>query len=357
MATVSEYALFADLAYRDIRDRDENSPVIPPGWSPVERLLPMADPDRPGHYGGPAPFNPSGFSADVFSKGNEIVISYGGTNPVKDSTDGSADWSTNVRLIGGSGSLPEQLIQAVQLYIAVRRANRDKNVRITLTGHSLGGGLASLVGVMFDVPATLFASAPFESTIYYQRLVELDAVLRAWGATSTELENFTLLKNQLPEEGINPTFSAEFVRRELNIVSHYIQGEAVDWFRGPWTTVMNPVERPIAVGREGMGAVDLHSMHLHAAILASEAFRRTSLQLPTLISLVRDESLYARKLQNGEKDFLQRLMEYQIGTPTIQANGMLDRFAVDVRQVARSNLKERNRGQSEVSLNRCSANA
>ena len=70
MDKLTEYALLADLPYRDIRNSEFNRPVIPGGWTPVLGLLPSADPDRDGHYGGPAPFNPSGVSAEVFRNGN-----------------------------------------------------------------------------------------------------------------------------------------------------------------------------------------------------------------------------------------------------------------------------------------------
>ena len=100
MASLIEYALLADRPYIDIRHVSENVPVLPPGWNPVLGSLPIADPCRPGHYGGPVPETTSGFSADVFQKGNEIVISFAGTNADPLSADGLADWNAN-GILGG----------------------------------------------------------------------------------------------------------------------------------------------------------------------------------------------------------------------------------------------------------------
>ena len=55
-----------------------------------------------------------------------------------------------------------QAVEAAKVYSRVRADN--PSAQITLTGHSLGGGLASIVAVWFDVDAVVFDEAPFELT-------------------------------------------------------------------------------------------------------------------------------------------------------------------------------------------------
>ena len=65
-----EYAVLANAAYRDTRNDRANVPVIPAGWTRLSRTT-------LGFSEGPSP---SGFSAEAFQKGTDIVISYQGTN-------------------------------------------------------------------------------------------------------------------------------------------------------------------------------------------------------------------------------------------------------------------------------------
>ena len=55
-----------------------------------------------------------------------------------------------------------QLGDAASYYLNVKAAN--PSAHITFTGHSLGGGLASLIAVFFNETAVTFDQAPFRNT-------------------------------------------------------------------------------------------------------------------------------------------------------------------------------------------------
>ena len=55
------------------------------------------------------------------------------------------------------------MVDAVEYYLQVK-ASVPAGTTISLTGHSLGGALASLVGVFFGVPATTFDQVPAYAT-------------------------------------------------------------------------------------------------------------------------------------------------------------------------------------------------
>jgi len=119
MTTPTEYALLAGASYISTR-ADINKFPIPLGWNQISY----------------SPSAPSGFEAAAFQNGNEIVISFAGTYP----GDVAGDLAANFGLATGEGSI--QLKQAADYYLQIKAAN--PNATITLTGHSLGGGLAAL---------------------------------------------------------------------------------------------------------------------------------------------------------------------------------------------------------------------
>ena len=138
MTTDPEFALMAGAAYQSTRDEINRLPG-PRGWTPFQQET-----------------KPSGFEAVSFQKGKEIVISFAGTGPGLT----NIDWLANSDLATGRGA--QQLYEAAAYYMEVRKDN--PNAHITLTGHSLGGGLAGLVGVFFDEDAVTFDQAPFQAS-------------------------------------------------------------------------------------------------------------------------------------------------------------------------------------------------
>ncbi|OQX16665.1 MAG: hypothetical protein BWK76_11320 [Desulfobulbaceae bacterium A2] len=144
MATEIELAIMAGRAYQSTRKEINWFPAPEAeGWTELDHKT-----------------KESGFEAVYFQRGTgadtEIVISYAGTYP-SDPNDLFADlW-----LATGVGS--DQLLQAVDYYLQVKAA-APAGAQITLTGHSLGGGLASLVAVFFGEEAVTFDQAPFANS-------------------------------------------------------------------------------------------------------------------------------------------------------------------------------------------------
>lgn len=154
MTTTIDYALMAGSAYRTTRDRINWLPA-PQGW---EQFFPVPDPTTATAFPVLA-----GFEAIAFAKGSEIVISYAGTDPRYVSPT-SPDMSTNIALARGQWA--DQLLQAAEYYLQVKAAN-PVGTNITLTGHSLGGGLAALIAVFFGVQASTFDQAPFADSALF----------------------------------------------------------------------------------------------------------------------------------------------------------------------------------------------
>jgi hypothetical protein len=225
------------------------------------------------------------FTAGAYANAatGEIVISYKGTDFLLEMR-GRA-WNTLGDLVtdlaGGVGhylSIP-QFVQAATYYQEVKawaQLNGYDASRISFTGHSLGGGLASAMSVWFDKPATTFAEAPLEVTT--KSNLVLGAVSAAFllkGFSDPAFDSFAFAN-------LNPLGNSVFDAREANVINYYNPGEFLNYLRLAATTVYGST-LPLEIGTPALAsgetfagrALALHSMNLHAACKLTQSRRRT----------------------------------------------------------------------------------
>ncbi|MDP2995813.1 MAG: DUF2974 domain-containing protein, partial [Anaerolineales bacterium] len=296
------------MAYRSTR-ADINRFPLPDGWAE----MPLSHLTLPG-----------GFEAVSFTNGSEIVISYAGTGP------GLTDWDANSGLALGFGS--EQLRQAALYYLEVKETN--PGATISFTGHSLGGGLAALMGVMFDERAVTFDQAPFANSASSGIRDDLVTYLNGKGYSNSQLA--TLAPELLTYGG--------YGTRTGNVTGYFVQGEALQYV--PFSTLGSQTQ--LAQNSTGLGLfsgpISLHSQALLSAFLQNDDFRAITFKLPELLKMVFDEALYAYKTTADNTEFanlLEHLLRHQIGVrdpetgdTTVAADAMLDRFTADLQKVA-----------------------
>jgi hypothetical protein len=196
MVDRNTYALLSSRVYDASL---KNIIFVPQGWTEL--------PDNPDS-------SITSFAARAYRNNatGEIVIAFRGTNTTI--TDGTIqDWETNIT--AGLGIPNGQVAQAMSFYESIK-ATYGSN--ISFTGHSLGGGIASLMAVFFDKQATVFDEAPFQLTAINPITVAAYGLL----APSALLDPDFLwyLANPL-------SLGLIFNDREDNVTNYYLEGEAV----------------------------------------------------------------------------------------------------------------------------------
>jgi Ca2+-binding RTX toxin-like protein len=302
-----EYALMAGHAYFQTRDANNLLPVPATEQGSWNQFFPQS--------------LSSGFQAVSYLRGNEIVIAYGGT-------DEAVDWLANAGLASGGGS--NQLRQAAAYYLQVRAAN--PTATITLTGHSLGGGLASLIGVFFDLTTFTFDQAPFINSATTTTRDDLIAYLGTLGYSPESLAQ------------IAPSLTtySTLASRQGRVTDYNVKGEFLS------LQMLQLVGSILGIGRIGQQVelsqgtpdlslwIDLHSQTLLTAFLQNVNFEMITFQMPDVLRLIFSSDLYKKDVQlpNTEQNFIEKLVLHQAGSPGLfAADRMLDRFTSDLQKV------------------------
>ena len=339
MISNQDYSALSTVAYNNARG-DLNFLTLPTGWTQIDQSS-----------------NPvNGFGAQAYSNGTEVVIAFEGTNFYSDFTDANGSvmwdrvWSTASAWLFGNLPLSlgnvlgdrievlstlfgQQVFQAAMFYEQVKAAN--PNATITFTGHSLGGGLASVMSVWFNRPATTFAEAPLANTANSTSAIAAAAtVLLANGYVDTQLLALlpaSVLGPLLDKFGVPggaPT-SDIYANRVQNVTHYYVDGEIVALARQATPAIIG-TDNPLINSHRNASGESLHSMVLHAAFLIQPTLRLATYALPELLAEMFDTKLYARPLEGAQKDFLNGLLNDQIRVGYDSADGLLARFANDV---------------------------
>jgi len=304
-----EYAIMAGGAYISTRGEVNQFPV-PTGWSQ---------------------FNPkkenSGFEAVSFRKGDEVVISFAGRAP---------GWSRDnweiFCLYNGDPS--DQLREAAAYYLEMKKLYGN---RISLTGHSLGGGIAALLGVFFNVHAETFDQAPFSRSATEAMREDLINYLTTSQNGNPALysrENLQLLAPELF------TFT-NLAEREGNVTGRYVQGEILS----NWFSSMIGTQISLQHDSTSVSGTQLHDQSLLTLFLMNPGFQKLTKEpeneepyLSGLVSMMNDGNLFyndPNKLVDAKENFTERLIKYEVAAdPLHPEQGMLTRFTNDLEKIA-----------------------
>ena len=294
-----ECALMAGAVYQISRDPVNRIPP-PLGWTEV-----------PGSHQAQGA---SSFEAVTFTNGSQLVIAFAGTAQ-------RVDWMANSAL--ATGLAADQLREAALYYVLAKAANPEATT-ISFIGHSLGGGLAALMGVFFNRQAVTFDQAPFANSINLAIRDQLVTHLNAQGYSNSQLTALVPDLFSFSFEGLTP--------RIANVTGLYVEREVLHSL--PFNSV--GTQAMLAHGSSlSTFTTDLHSQALLTAFVQNDAFRQITSKLPDLLRMVFDSELYERSTGTAERNFIDNLVRHQVGViGSFTADTMLNRFTVDLQKVA-----------------------
>lgn len=292
MATTKDCAQLALRVY----DVNPNNRVgLPSGWTGDTY------PDDPA----------SGFSYGIFENVNEVVISYTGTNE-------GVDWLANAG--NGSGLGSDQLKEAALVAARVIEQYKGSGKTISFTGHSLGGGLASVMAVWFDKQAIVFDEAPFLSAA-----ISPVAYKAAQNYIFEQLGIVTTLHDYTP---------LDYPSRAGNVTNYYVSGEVLQALRagGYGIGAQTGIDFGwgLGLGFEKVDPVDLHSQALMTAGWLSPAFREATFEVTNFVPAAFDGGLYSFDPKSDKQDLLRNLI---VSEQTSPGAGKLTRIAEDLRSI------------------------
>jgi len=335
MVTNIEYALMSGRAYQT-NTSDINRFPVPQGWAEFFHV--PGNPTFPTLH--------SGFEAVSFQRGNEIVISYAGTDPLW------PDSYATMGLTSGLGS--DMLTDAARYFLEVKKNNPE--AQITFTGHSLGGGLAALVSVFFsdmncvslDGEVVTFDQAPFSlSATTWMRDQLLEDLLALRDVTEQPIYTLEQLTALVPDFITSTTFIDSAHTESVRNI--HVEGELVSTWTPSLFGQLGHQELPLDVGSTGISSIDLHKQSLLTAFLQSDqcaanngtpdqTLSQVTKKLTDLLGMIFDRNLYAHPTDDPNNvNFLEHLIRHQEGLdPNVPNDGdaMLSRFTADLWKIA-----------------------
>ncbi|WP_371256958.1 hypothetical protein [Ottowia sp. oral taxon 894] len=221
---------------------------------------------------------------------------------------------------------------AAQYFLAVvnwAAENGKDPQKISFTGHSLGGGLASNMAVWFNRPATTFAEAPFEAAVNNPATITLTAAtLTAHAAIVQSMAVLKEIKNL--RDLIIPS---EYGEREKKVINHHVSGEFLQYLRAVTPTVMGE-DREISIGDRPLSeSLSLHSMNLHAALLYEDRLRQYMKDRPDFTPMLLDTAFYASDPNYSTRDFVTGLVADTLQKGIGSADSQLSHFTNDLYKI------------------------
>lgn len=291
-----EYALLAANVYGNSSAvRSEINTVKPTSdWYAINKLA-----------------NSDGFMASAYRKGNEIVISFSGTT-----SENAWDWVTGNIPAGLGDHLAPQIADAAFYYLLIKETY--PNDSITFTGHSLGGGLASVMGAYFDVKTVVFDEAPF---------------VRSIESLAVAAELFALLsvsRFNIPDSFVNYVLSIDATipkRRIANVTEYLTAGEILEYGA---TYKARPLSQRFeyATSPEKVGpwkelsavawATEMHSMTLLSSMMSSNDFYTMVQKYPEVLPEIMSGIYSAVELTSNTPALFELLLNSQTsGKPAL----------------------------------------
>ena len=199
------------------------------------------------------------FYAIAYEYNGQKVISYRGTDNL--SSDPITGWG-----VGRGASRSPQALLASDFYKAVIGKQSPYDANVIFTGHSLGGGLAGLMGSLYGKEAYIFNNMPFELAAeeIFSASVEL-------GYEDFELSNHYYFNGATP----NPP-------NQSKIHAYATRGEFLTPLRAFQDTPVDYLQSHAYEGSEDLHSQALLVLLLHARIKAEEEGLGTEWQHETV---------------------------------------------------------------------------
>ena len=323
MTTAIEYALMAGRAYLTNRGQINQFP-IPDGWTEFFHV-----PD-PSILSFPTT---NGFEAVTFksvASPKDLVISFAGTDP----SDITGDIAADLALAGGT--LSAQLRQAADYYLQIKNDSANAGKTISFTGLSLGGGLVSLMAVMFGESAYTFDQAPFLNSAKTFATTDFLTGNTIPRSVAQDLRGY--LAGKVPDDQLvkldsyitaadpgnpNPNATDTLFARGAQVTNINTQGEFLSsWFLVPSSNRIGS-QSIISNSNGGVSGLDLHSQALLTAFLQSnqtaapnKGLNDVTFKLPDLLKMIFDSNLFAyttAKTNTTDPNFLEYIVQHEAG--------------------------------------------
>jgi Ca2+-binding RTX toxin-like protein len=321
-----EYALLAGGSYISNKDEVNQSPV-PPGWT-----VGAATYFRDEH---------TGFEANTFFNlaTKQIVISYAGTNfefeKVIDFGIG------NIPLAVGAPSPQANEAAAYYLKVAADFAPFiGAGFEVSFTGHSLGGGLAAIMGVWFDRPAVVFDDAPFRLGAWSPLTIgAAEAAIKLAGYSDP---SFTAYVDTVGTTSLQTLLA----QRSNAIKSIAVAGEVLSMPGSEYVRIGNSTSF-LTGDKTGLAAATLHSLSLLQAYELCPDFQEATLGVPGMLAYLMNDEYYGSSPLKPKPNLLAQLVKSELAN---RGTGAISALVSDLNKLAQTGSAETERTWLALSL-------